>query len=257
MSASGWSIVESAGLRIGRCELLDVPGVAHAFSTREIDLGGADFEAPALVDRGRALCTAAGLRGKNPRVLKQVHGDRILTVDDSRPGDSADGLLQDRGSASAVVPAVRTADCVPVLLVEESGKAVAAVHAGWRGTAAQIVLRAVDGLEALGHPPARLRVALGPAIGSCCYQVGPEVVREVARASGVADNDVAQERPGGPHLNLRQANRFQLESVGVPPQAISVAPWCTACDGELFFSHRREGPRAGRMMALIGWITSP
>jgi YfiH family protein len=132
---------------------------------------------------------------------------------------------------------------------------VAAVHAGWRGTAQGIAAEAVARLAGLGGAAGSLIAALGPSIGPCCYAVGPEVAAEVALGCGVDVPRIASPRDGQLHLDLREANRLQLEAAGVPRGSIHVAPWCTSCEAELFFSYRRDGP-TGRSLACIGWLTA-
>jgi YfiH family protein len=253
----GWSIVDSLGLRVARCGLLELPGLGHAFSTREIDLGGAGEPDPARIADRQRLARSAGVLG-TPTVVRQVHGRSIVGAGEVGRETEADGVIATAGEVGSPPAAVRVADCVPVLLACRSGRVVAAVHAGWRGTAAGIVGCAVRRFGDLGVPPGELRAALGPAIGGCCYEVGPEVVRGVAGATaGGSDHFTGKSPSGGTHVDLRGANRIQLESAGLAPGSISIAPWCTACHGELFFSYRREGAGAGRMMALIGWGPSP
>ena len=245
--------------------------MGHAFSTRsgpegvDFDVGppgtgGAGSEARDL------LCGAAGLAGRPIVELRQVHGKQLFriprdAVTEPVTADGSFALACDEPRAAA---AVRCADCVPILLAALDGGAVAAIHAGWRGTAEGIAGEAVRALADEGIPPAGLVAAIGPAIGGCCYEVGRDVAVAVARASGVAVEAVAvpaEPSPpgggaaatGGPRLDLRLANRLQLERAGLAPEAIHVAPWCTACDEELFFSYRRSGGLAGRQMALIGW----
>ena len=250
VSNRDWKIEQHNGLTIVRCRPLErVPGVGHAFSTRRAD-GAADFDLGAATDEGapwegrrRRLAAAAGLEGRPPVVLLQVHGARILpssAIDpESRP--EADAVLDAEPPHAGTFPAIRVADCVPLLLAAADGSAVAAVHAGWRGTAAGIVPLAVEALARRGAAPERLEAALGPAIGCCCYEVGPEVFAALSLPV-----------PGVRRLDLRAAQQAQLERAGVPRAAIRVAPWCTACSTDLFFSHRREGRAAGRMMACIG-----
>ncbi len=185
-------------------------------------------------------------------MLRQVHGRRVLRLDRVTPGERADGTVWRDGDPVEPVAAVRTADCVPLLLGEREGRAAAAVHAGWRGTAAGIARAAVELLAGLGVGPERLVAALGPAIGGCCYEVGAEVAEAIVRASGEAALAPGRGPGGGPRVDLRAANRLQLESAGVPASAIHDHPGCTACRGDLFFSHRAEGARAGRMLAVIG-----
>jgi len=266
--------VRREGLRLAVCGMLEsIPGVRHAYSTRSDDSGGAtpgtfdlgagvDTE-PVFVERRLRLCKAAGLEGRVPIVLRQVHGSRLLDLT-RRSGPTgvsgaegeppaADGTIALRGESALAVPAVRTADCVAVLLADREGRSVAAVHAGWRGAAAGIVGCAVDRLRERGVASRTLRAALGPAVGPCCYAVGPEVVEAVSRASGAAPERLTRREDDRTMLDLAGALRLQLLGAGLVGGAISISPWCTSCRGDLFFSYRRDGHMAGRMMAVIGW----
>jgi YfiH family protein len=256
-----WWLEQRDGLGLVRCAtLLGVPGVAHAFSTRcadgfdDFDLGPAD-PAPSVFDaRRRRLCRAAGLGDGPPVVLRQVHGSRVVGVTAAASMPEADAVVACREDPRDLPPAVRTADCVPILIADAEARAVAAVHAGWRGTAASVVRRGVERLRELGIEPTRLRVALGPAVGPCCYEVSQEVSRAVAQAAELPELEIARAASGTKRrLDLHAANRRQLELAGVDPRSISGAPWCTACSPELFFSYRRQGCAAGRLMACIGW----
>lgn len=262
MAASGsWRAETIRGITLLRCATLDVPGVVHAFSTRsadggrDFDLGGAERDDPDWEERRRRFREAAGL-ARPPAILAQVHGDRIVRAGELPEAGAprADGVLALALDRAPVAPAVRVADCVPILLADRRGRAVAAVHAGWRGTARGIARRAVELLGSLGIPAGGLLAALGPAIGPCCYEVSDEVAGEVAAACGRHPGDLARPGPSGrPLLDLRRANRFQLLEAGLPENAVDCAPWCTACDPERFFSYRREGAGCGRLMACVGW----
>lgn len=254
------------------CALLRaVQGIGHAFSTRrdrspegqdvDFDLGTARATSGLVVDRRRRLCRLAGLADRSPVEIRQVHGDRLLRIPpgaDERAGDTApaaDGLIGRRGDAGGQIAAVRTADCVPVLLADREGEVVAAVHAGWRGIAAGIVGKAVERLGRLGVESGRLVAAVGPSVGPCCYVVDRDVAEAVSRVTP-RSSDSFPGRLGGekPRLDLRESVSRQLTAAGMASGSISRAPWCTACRSDLFFSHRRDGERAGRMMAVIGWI---
>ena len=138
------------------------------------------------------------------------------------------------------VVAVKTADCIPVLLVDERSRAVAAVHAGWRGTAARIASGAVASMaERFGTRPEDLHAAIGPGIGKCCYEVGPEVAVQFGGQ-------------GRGHIDLADANRRQLEESGVTPHRIYASNLCTMCRGEEFDSFRRDQKAAGRMYSFAG-----
>jgi YfiH family protein len=260
---AGWRLEKTDGVTIVRHEaLLAVPGVGHAFSTRrsagpdDFDLGPAGPPTPAVERRRRALLRAADLDGRRPGLLRQVHGTAIVRLTSTPPADepTADGCIVLRADADEWAPAVRTADCVPLLIVADGGRAVAAVHAGWRGTAGGIAERAVAELGALGIPPGGLIALLGPAVGPCCYEVSHEVLERVATASGVPPRALVRgERSGRPRLDLSAANRAQLGRAGLRDGAVHAAPWCTSCDADLFFSYRRDGEKSGRQMACVGW----
>jgi len=167
-------------------------------------------------------------------------------------GVEADGAWDRVERRRAAYLAVRTADCVPILLAARDGSLVAAVHAGWRGTVQRIVERAICLLEEQGCPPGGLVAASGPSIGACCYPVSPDVATAVADACGVPVETIARTEPGQVRLDLQAANREQMLAAGIPENSIHQAPWCTACAADLFFSYRREGGAAGRQLSLIG-----
>lgn len=236
-----WSLGAVGGLTLARCEALSaLEGIVHAFSTR-------GTSGPTAAE----LLAAAGL-GSHPAVMpRQVHGARVLRLGPAAPaaGEEADAIVAHRADRPVGVPIVRTADCLPILLADSGSAAVATVHAGWRGTAAGVVRKAVDELRRMGIPAERLVAAIGPGIGPCCYEVGPEVESAAAAALTGAHPPLA----AGRHLDLALANRLQLREAGVRDRAIHAAPWCTACRPDLFHSYRRDGPGAGRALACIGW----
>jgi len=170
--------------------------------------------------------------------LKQIHSDIVMSAE-GRTGclGEGDALLSDTPGRPV---AVKTADCLPILMVDGRNRAVAAVHAGWRGTVSQIARRAVDTLRRRFDTRAGdLHAAIGPGIGPCCYEVGPEV----AAAFGLA---------GRQHLDLAEANRRQLVAEGIPETQIYSAGLCTRCLPEAFWSYRREQEAAGRMHSFAG-----
>jgi YfiH family protein len=186
--------------------------------------------------------------------LAQVHGTTVATL---RKGDAV--WNGDRPPADvvmtndpAIAVAVQVADCVPVLLSASDGQAVAAVHAGWRGTKAGAVMRAVAAMsEQFGVEPGLLRAAVGPSIGPCCYTVGPEVEEAFSAAFG-ADVEKWFRRDGDAmRLDLWRSNVDQLVMAGVDPASIGVAALCTSCRGDLFHSYRRDGPGTGRIAAAV------
>jgi YfiH family protein len=191
--------------------------------------------------------------------LKQVHGCRTLRVqgsgDRAVAREPADAAIADADDVGLVI---KTADCVPILLADRLGRGVGAVHAGWRGTALWLAGSTAEALAgACGGCAEELVAAIGPSIGACCYEVGPEV-RETFEAqapSPAAGSAIARWLTAGAgdrlRLDLWEANRDQLIAAGVPASSIHVARLCTACHLDRFFSYRREGTRAGRLLAAI------
>jgi YfiH family protein len=237
--------------------LAEVAGVVHGFTTRSggvsegelhslhLGLGG---EAQAdLLENWRRVAAALGLPRENITVAEQVHGSSVWE------GDRGKGPLVPIGEADALVctapgqgVAVRVADCVPILLAVPGG--VAAVHAGWRGTAQGIVKEGVNALcRATGAVPSEVVAAVGPRIGACCYAVGPEVVEGIG--VHVAPDLFVSQRGAATHVDLGAANAAQLKTAGVTD--IDVLDACTACESR-FFSYRGDGPGTGRLAAVIG-----
>lgn len=177
--------------------------------------------------------------------LKQVHSARVAGAGDWHAALEADGLVSARPGERI---AVKSADCVPILFADPVRRAVAAVHAGWRGTVAGVAAAGVEALvRQFGSRPGDLRVALGPSIGPCCFEVGPEV--SVLFRNRFPDWDTAE---GRAKIDLREANRLILIANGVPARQISANAPCTCCGGKEFFSWRRDRQTGQRMFAVIG-----
>jgi YfiH family protein len=179
----------------------------------------------------------------------QVHGDRVVVVEDS----PAARETVDAGHCDAIVTrlagvglVVQTADCVPVLLASHG--AIGAVHAGWRGAAAGVVGAAADAFLGLTDNRSSARAWLGPSIGACCYEVGPEV------ASRFPKGFAHPSRDGRSLLDLAGFVRSHLEEAGIPAANISAHSGCTMCGGERFASYRRDRENAGRMIALVARV---
>jgi hypothetical protein len=236
--------------------LTAIPGIVHGFSTRraehnEFTVGPLGSENPAVpMNRARFL-DAAGMTGWPLLKLKQTHSGIVHDMRDTlaagQPveGDAAVTAL--RGAALGI----QTADCVPILIADRQARVVAAVHAGWRGIAARIVENAVTQMnEAYGVAPENLTVVIGPHNAVCCYEVGEEVVAAVQEPDAI----VRKPEWAKPHLNQALANKKQLLRAGVPEPQIFMTNLCTQCRGDLFYSYRREGNRAGRMLAVIGIV---
>jgi hypothetical protein len=152
--------------------------------------------------------------------------------------------------APGLLVGIETADCLPVLLVDPVRRVAAGAHAGWRGTAAGVARRTVESLVVDGSRAEDLVAALGPGIGPCCYEVGPELIE----AFGPGGERFFRNGPRGrPHLDVRAANRAQLEAAGLRPERISDVSDCTFCRPDLYHSYRKGGKDAGRMINFVGF----
>ncbi len=175
----------------------------------------------------------------------QIHGRAVTRVDAPGSFPECDALIT---GASRVFLCISVADCVPILLCDPAVPAVAAVHAGWRGTVGRILEAAVGKMvRELHAEPGRLRAYLGPAASSCCYVVGEDVAAQFEPRFVRRDG-------GRFFVDLKQSNAGQLIGLGVPPDRIEVSPFCTISDSDRFHSFRRDGHRSGRMFAVIGLI---
>jgi YfiH family protein len=236
-------------------EALDrIPGVVHAFSTRrgernDFSLGPVDSPNP-MIHMNRARFLAAIAAPGWPLIkLKQIHSGAVIDVRDTAAASEAVAGDAAVTALRGVALAVQTADCVPILIADHAGGAVAAVHAGWRGTAARIAGSAVKLLvEKYRVRPDALRAVIGPHIGVCCYEVGEDVVRMIAESSAIERRD---EWPR-PHLNLAVAIMTQLQDAGIRETEIEISSLCTKCREDLFHSFRRDGKRMGHLLSVIG-----
>jgi polyphenol oxidase len=198
-------------------ELDAFPWLIHGFGTRHADI-------PALFG--------------NLATLKQIHSSTCLSAC-GRAGiiGEGDALLENKPGS---IIAIRTADCNPILLVDERLRTVAAVHAGWRGTVAGIAQRAVEAMfQQFGTDAADLHAAIGPGIGVCCFEVGPEVAAEFGLSGRV-------------HIDLAAHNQRQLLEAGVTAERIYASRLCTKCLSDDFHSFRRDREASGRLFSFAG-----
>jgi YfiH family protein len=195
------------------------------------------------------------IQGKKPKCvfLDQIHSDIIHAVAELPDKNwKGDALLTDR---PGFLLTVRTADCLPVLLVDKKKKVVAALHCGWRGTKKKLAEKAVKAMSALYKcERSSLLAALGPCIEQDCYEVGEEV-RESFKDAGIRDDFFLSSaaKKGSYYFDLKQANRYQLLKAGLKPENIFSVDLCTYCE-ESLFSYRRDGFKAGRMVNFIGLL---
>ena len=234
--------------------LAALPGIVHAFETRR---GSICDRLPAPVAR-----------------VQQVHGNKVLRLPrnseqwypffepdtaDRPPGDA---LLTD---TMGVTVAVSVADCLPILIADPDRGVVAAVHAGWRGLAAEIVTNVLARMgEEMGSRPADCFLGIGPGIGPCCYEVGAEVIEAFA-AVGMEEAALQpperpqRDEPGSPqsqgtHCNLPAVATAQARRCGIPEERIFAIDLCTYCHSDRLWSYRQDGSAAGRMLAGIAVI---
>jgi YfiH family protein len=260
----------------------------HGFSTRHggasllaekpaLNLGFTEWDERERVEANRRkFLGALGARDMPLVTMRQFHSDviHLAAAPDGEP-PKADALITD---TPGLLLGVQTADCVPILLADTRRHAIAAIHAGWRGTLSRIAAKTLGQMHMnFGTQPRDVVAALGPAIGGCCYEVGPEVAQAFASQFPTAadwfDGPFEQlaygeeplwlpwltmmppghvPPPPRVQLDVRASNRWQLIDAGVPEKQISVSDLCTGCRTDLLFSYRREGAKTGRMMAVIG-----
>lgn len=273
MESAGFYWRELDGVRALVCAALEQDGFVNGFSTR----GGGVSPMPhdALNLAGFNEDTAENILENRSRFLKlfdgewslagcwQVHGADIRVVKEQgqaqqRPyatgdDDRCDALVSD---LSRTLLGVKTADCVPLLMGDARTGAFAAVHAGWRGSLASIALHAIEQLKSnYGVRAENLRVAIGPAAGACCYEVGRDVIDAFKDKFADADDLFTATSSDHALIDLYEANRRQLISVGVAAERIHTSPLCTMCRTDLFFSYRREKRlhgKVGRLLAVVG-----
>lgn len=241
-------------------DILKIPGLAHAFCTRDTGVSPPPFnslnfsvregDTPENVKENCTILSSAfGIPYGKFFTLRQVHGSSILVLHSPFSGN---GELEHDAMAAregGVALCIKTADCVPVLLADRNLKAIAAVHAGWRGTSLQIVSKAAAFLfENFGVSRGDLLAAIGPAIGPCCYEVDSVVFDAMAGDAVQFFKQTGEQ--GKWKLDLPGVNRSQLLKMGIPPENISSSGLCTACRTDLFYSHRAE-KQTGRQLNFI------
>jgi polyphenol oxidase len=197
------------------------------------------------VTRNRTLFFGAlGIGMHELAFMQQVHGSTVTRVQSPGVYPACDGMITDE---PRLFLSVTVADCVPVFILDPAVHALAVVHAGWRGTAAHIVGKAIEALGvAYGALPSRMEAFVGPAAGGCCYEVGAEV-------AGAIDSAFVTVRNGRLFADLKACNTAQLKAGGVPAKSIESHPGCTIHEKALFHSYRRDSGQSGRMIGVAGF----
>jgi purine-nucleoside/S-methyl-5'-thioadenosine phosphorylase / adenosine deaminase len=294
--SSDWQLHRSGRLQVLKASpLAALDWLAHGFSTRPggaselvserngkkireevLNLGFAEWDSREnVLENRKRFFASLGAEKMHFVGLRQIHSDIIHRVNCKPAEEPLQGDAQftrERG----VLLTVQTADCVPILLADTKQRAVAAVHAGWRGTLRRVTVKTLGRMQMeFGTDPADVIAALGPGIGRCCYEVGPEVAREfqaqfpeaqewfeaLPNFFAAAEDPnwlpwLTMRPPGHPapepraRLDLLTANRTILVTAGIPPANIVSSEFCTSCRTDLFFSYRREHP-TGRQMAAV------
>ena len=219
----------------------------------QLNLGftGADLAENVSENRLRWIEAVTGSRETPLRTIRQIHSGVSIVAEAAAPEvvPEADGIMTDE---PGILLGVMTADCIPVLVADPVNRAVAAFHAGWRGTVARIVERGVAQMAAeFGSDPAQMFAAVGPGIGLCCYTVGGEV-EALFEAQFRYGSELFLKGNETARLDLIEANCRQLLAAGLAEDAVAVVGGCSSCQPWYFYSHRASGGHAGRMMASIG-----
>lgn len=237
-------------------------GITHFITTRKggvsrkpfdtLNLGFNVPDDPKHVAKNRALLAEAlGFPIGSLTTAKQVHGNKVAIVNKGQRGRELDGFDAMITDVPGICLMVQIADCPPLLLYDPVHKVIGAVHAGWRGTVKKIAFNAVMSMSKIfKSDPHNIYVGIGPSIGPCCYEVGDEVVREVADKLNDPDELIIK-RNGKDYFDLWEANKRQLIEAGVPGSNIEVSGICTKDNSDTFFSSRASNGLTGRFGAGI------
>jgi YfiH family protein len=230
---------------------------SRPFTSLNLGLHTGDEDKQVITNR-QLFCQAVGVVADDIVTAEQVHTDKVLVVTKEHIGKGAKDYSEAIRATDALVTNVPDiplmlffADCVPVLIVDPILKVIGIVHAGWKGTVDNIAQKTVLAMQThFGTNPQNCLVAIAPSIGPCCYEVDDAVIK---RLKEQFQNWQQLVRPNGEkwYLDLWQANRLQMEEIGVESCNIVVSQVCTACNNGLFFSYRAEDGCTGRMGAVI------
>lgn len=231
------------------------PWLGHAVSDKSfgnISLYVGDSKETVLANRKKFFKEAGNLKEENVVEMQQIHGNHVKVVGEKEKGQlilETDAIITNTPDVALIVKA---ADCVPILLADPTNRAIGVVHAGWRGTAQEIVKLAVNHMEDhFGTSPSDLIVGIGPSIGPCCYEVDTPVIDAFSNFS-YKDKIFSKVDDNHAHLDLWNANKFQLMEAGVKEKIIEVAKICTYDNSDKFFSERHD-KQTGRFGSVV-WL---
>lgn len=252
----------AGSIKLHTSHVIPREGFVHGFPERDggvstglrssLNLGARWGDDKEKVEENRRLLAAhAGYAPDQLQIMRHVHGTSVWKVGEPIPDPGEfDGLVCDR--VGPVLGAF-AADCIPLLFADPDARVIGSAHAGWRGTVGGVAANVVTRMVELGADPAHIRVALGPSIGPCCFEVGDEVIDQFRETFGELPAMVVP-GPLKQHIDLRVATRAVLERAGVLEHHIDDRPPCTKCEPDRFFSYRRDGREGGVHMAFIAMV---
>jgi YfiH family protein len=226
-------------------------GLIHGFSTKKF--GDCDPLNKSNWQNISQFLTTLGLKRENLVLMEQVHGRKIKKVgkkDRGRIIPGVDGLVT---SEKGLILGIKTADCLPILLVDSRAKIIGAVHAGWQGVFKKIPQKMIELMIKLGSLPEDILVAIGPYIRSCCYNISVQREKRFEKEFGSPKGMIIKRRDKT-NLDLSVPTVIQLIHSGVLKKNIDLTDLCTACREKEFFSYRREGEKSGRMLSVINLV---
>lgn len=234
------------GKRILKSSLLEDENIVAFFTTRDLPLKAGEREdlTDEVEHNKKLVCEGLNILPDNLIIPQQTHSDNVGIVKvASSTFENTDGLITDKPN---IALGLNFADCVPIILFDSGKKIVAAAHAGWRGTVAQIGVKTVNKMvEEFGCSPENITALIGPAIGKCCFEAEEDVLEKLKTSL----NNEHPEAFSNKYADLKLINRLQLLAIGV--KKIDVCEYCTSCQSELFFSYRKEKGYTARHSAVI------
>lgn len=252
-----FKLEEFAGKRILTSSLLQDEGLVAFFTTRDLPLktGERDDLTEEIELNKKLVCQELGIPAENLIISQQTHSDNVGIVNEIKSFENTDALVTDKPNFALTL---NFADCVPILFYDPVKKVIAAAHAGWRGTAAQIVPKTVNKMvEEFSCKPSNIIAAIGPAIDKCCFEAKKDVLKQLEESitspsdGGLGNQPYFQNSNAisNNHADLKLINKLQLLACGL--EKIDVCEYCTSCQNELFFSYRREQGNTARHSTVI------